>query len=527
MSATASQAKLRRRIERFFFAEEVPFGPALVRIALPLVLLGAMLPRALHVRELYSTDGASTPLWILYGYARLLPVPPAWLAVPLSGLLIFCLIASSLGWCTRFSLAAATALYTWFNLVDAISTMTKYSVIASHVLLLLTLSRCGDVWSLDAWLSRRRSQSPRAATRGLHVRSPVWPRRLLQLLIGCVYFGAAVTKMHTPSYFTGDQLRFWMISDINFGHPVGEYLSAHSALIVAGAYITIVWELLFLFLAWRGIGRFVMLGLGVAFHVMTNLLLGLYIFPLVSLSIYFAFLNEADVRALRIRWRKFQKRYVRRSQRPADVAGSLGDPSLPVAERPAYSQAAPPKALVPAWLTMSSSATFAVAATFVACGFTLFEHRLDPYGLRRAEGAHRLRELDPPLVQAMLAPAKPVRLEDKVFSFDVGTLTVGGSLATRRRQFRAGEEFIAQVMMNPPFEDMWLECNLHDAEDRVLNRIGQPVTRDMMRATFIYTLPHSLEPGEYSLVVATRGREITRRTITVRPSPASRAPLAN
>ncbi|GIT28627.1 MAG: hypothetical protein Ct9H300mP1_06730 [Planctomycetaceae bacterium] len=50
----------------------------------------------------------------------------------------------------------------------------------------------------------------------LHLRGfPAWPRRLMQLLIGLIYLGAAITKIHTPTFFSGDQLRFWLMTDVN------------------------------------------------------------------------------------------------------------------------------------------------------------------------------------------------------------------------------------------------------------------------------------------------------------------------
>ena len=117
----------------------------------------------------------------------------------------------------------------------------------------------------------------------------------MQLLIGIIYLGAAVTKMHTPAYFSGDQLMFWMITNVNFENPVGEYLTLFPSLTVVFAYIVIVWEILFLFLAWSGWKRIIMLGLGVTFHLMTTLTLGLYVFPMVCIASYFAFFNQDDV----------------------------------------------------------------------------------------------------------------------------------------------------------------------------------------------------------------------------------------
>ena len=143
MTTTASpfsdqtRTGLRARISSFFFAEETPFGLALVRICMCVACLLVTVPRWIHSRELYSTDGAPSPLALNYGYADLLPIPSGGGAVALMTILTFCCLTACIGWCTRASLAISAVLYTYLNLLDSISTMTKYSVITSHVLFLL------------------------------------------------------------------------------------------------------------------------------------------------------------------------------------------------------------------------------------------------------------------------------------------------------------------------------------------------------------------------------------------------------
>ena len=188
-----------RRVHDFLHAREVPFGTAAVRILLPWALMGAMVPRWPHTRELFSTDGAPTPLWESYGTLDMLPVPSGAMAVALHCLLLFSLVAMSAGWRTRIACVLSFVLYTYLNLLDAVSTITKYSCIASHVLLLLSFSRCGLVWSVDAWLARRRLMRAPGSSPQPDLTDCAAPRRMIQLLVGMVYFGAAVTKMQTAA----------------------------------------------------------------------------------------------------------------------------------------------------------------------------------------------------------------------------------------------------------------------------------------------------------------------------------------
>src|SRR5690606_41945938 len=81
-------------------------------------------------------------------------------------------LCTSLGWRTRLSVSLSFVLYTYLNLLDSVSTITKYSCIASHALLLLSLSNCGAVWSVDHWLKRRRSaRSEEHTSDSSHVKS--------------------------------------------------------------------------------------------------------------------------------------------------------------------------------------------------------------------------------------------------------------------------------------------------------------------------------------------------------------------
>jgi hypothetical protein len=200
------------RVDRFFFAMEVPYAMALLRIVFPIVMMGMVLPRWYVVRELFSADGATAQLSTGYGYS-MLPEFSGTVAVALYAIMIFTLLTASIGWCTRVSLAISGVLFTYFSMLDYVSTLTKYTVIATHVLFLLTLSASGSLWSVDAWLAGRKRNHWPGQPSAEYQKFPCWPRRLLQIFIGVVYFGAAITKMHTPLFFTGDMLHQFQAPD--------------------------------------------------------------------------------------------------------------------------------------------------------------------------------------------------------------------------------------------------------------------------------------------------------------------------
>ena len=272
--------KLRDRFHQFFFAQEVPYGLAIVRMLIPMVLLGTVCTRWPFARELFSADGAPAPLADLFRYYDYLPVLPGTVAVGLFTALAFFLFCSSIGWMTRFSLVASLILYTYFCCMDCISMATKYSAISTHVLFILSLSHCGSVWSVDSWLKGKRAARNWPQYAKLDPpRFEVWPQRLMQILIALVYFGAAITKLHTPGYLEGDQIIYWAMSRYNNPHPLGEYLTLYPIIVSVMSYVAIVWEMVFIFVVWRKWGRPIALALGASFHIGTLFSLGLYIFP--------------------------------------------------------------------------------------------------------------------------------------------------------------------------------------------------------------------------------------------------------
>ncbi len=480
----------------FFHAREVPYGMALVRIVLPLVLLIGAIPRWWYARELYSTDGSPAPLWVSYGADALVPDLTAPVAVAACSVLILSLFAVCIGWMTRGSLVVSMVFYAGLGVIDSMSTLTKYTVIASHVLMLLALSECGAVWSVDSWL-RRRGQTSQERLAGPPI-SPVWPRRLLQLFIGIVYLGAAFTKMHTPAYFSGDQLTFWMLGDVNFENRFGEMLTLYPSLLAIMAYITIVWEILFVFLVWSKFWRLPTLFIGLVFHFLTYFTLGLIIFPLVYFAIYLAFIDQQEAERMSMAVRLTLRRLglTHKRKRPA-TASSL------VWARPAYTAVA--------WGMLM--ATVAVIGVEV-------EHHRDVYQERGPNGPLPLKAMDTQVAQAMLGPAQPIRPQDRYFAFDIGSSTLGGVLSDRRETFNHGERALIQCTLQPPHPDMWVEVNLHDADDVLLKRVGTVVPREDLRADFFYDLDQSMLPGKYDFVLKYDGEELTRRSITLSgPSP--------
>lgn len=469
----------RSAVANWFYRRETPYALALVRILFPLVMLVAVLPRLPYVRELYSSDGSPSPFWEIYDTFERFPIPSPALAISLYMAMVFLLITTCLGWKTRLSLCGLMFLIPYFGMLDTLGTLTKYTVLATHICLILALSECGSVWSID---SRSRTD---AATSGTAPRCEVWPQRLLQLLIGVVYLGAAATKIHTAGFFSGEQMYFWMLTNTNYANPLGEWLSQYPAIVAVIGYVTALWEVLFIFLVWQHPWRRIMLGLGVVFHVMTFFLLGLLVFPLLYLALYCSFLSEADAR------------------RVGDFAGSLV---------PHRGWTGVGRRSV---LRLATWPTFAGLLVLLSVVGVAAERQLDVYGERSGEGPVELKPLPEDVVAEILRNDLHLDLADQVYRLDVGTTTMAGYVVDPRSTFEPGEKLFVQARLLPVRSDMWIEYELRNSRGQIESRDGMLVPREDAAANFSVPLSRRLTPGAYTLRILLNGNPVQDKQLRI------------
>lgn len=160
-------------------------------------------------------------------------------------------------------------------------------------------------------------------------------------------------------------------------------------------------------------------------------------------------------------------------------------------------------------------------ATIVAIGAAEADYRMDLYGSRAEGGALPLKTLDREVALAMIKNPRALREKDKFFSFDIGSMLMGGQLANRSTEYTYGDSIIAQCNINPPHEDLWVEVAIEDSEERIIDSAGQYVTRDSLWANFKYQAGSRMSPGDYSLVLKSGGKEIARRHFKLTGDPDS------
>jgi hypothetical protein len=149
----------------------------------------------------------------------------------------------------------------------------------------------------------------------------------------------------------------------------------------------------------------------------------------------------------------------------------------------------------------------------VALGAIELEHFSDVYGERRPEGRHVLQALEPAEYQKLLTVDDRIEPGDKMFSFDIGTEMLGDVLMDRRREFQHGETAIVQCALQPGHEDLFVEVQVRDADDRIIRRGGVVVARENLRGNVTYRLDESFAPGDYSFVMRIDGQEVARKRI--------------
>lgn len=501
-------AAKQQQIRQFFFAEEIPFGFALMRISLSLVLLQGVLARWPYCIELYSTAGTPFSLIENFGFTNFLPPMPPFLTACCMSILVVLLVTSCVGFCTRFSLCGVLFLHTYFAFNDLASSITKFTIIAAHALLLMIVSECGRVWSVDSWLASRRDPTRVwDSDRPAWALAPIWPQRLLMFLIGIVYLGAAITKLHMPEFLTGEAVAYWIMSNPNYRHFIGEWLSQSPSMLIASAHFTVLWEVLFLFTMWRGIPRYVMFGLGILFHGMSAFTLGEVIFLMVMSTTYMGCLSEREA--------QFCMKWLSWLIRPIASRISFGRIQLATWLPGRMTRAAPQMHLAGFLMLLTVYGSIA--------GWSI--SRSDYFGVRRPEGMYTLPELPREEVARLFRRFEPIREVDKFLAVDVGSIVVGDRLLNRKHDFRYDDELICETSLNPPHDDMYIECNLVGMDQKVINRMGIVVPREHSFAHFKYKLSNGLEPGNYFLVIKSANKEICRREISVEKGLA--APVAN
>jgi uncharacterized membrane protein YphA (DoxX/SURF4 family) len=165
----------------------------------------------------------------------------------------------------------------------------------------LALAETGEVWSVDAWLRRRRGDTSARAVK-------IWPLRLFRAQVALIYFFTGFWKFQDVHWRDGSAMHYVM-NNLTFRRfPIDPPLWIDPILTLM-TYLTLVWELSFPFLLFNRITRRVVLWLGLGMHVGMWAVLEVGPFSWVMICSYVAFLDPDWFGACVRRWTDRRRRH--------------------------------------------------------------------------------------------------------------------------------------------------------------------------------------------------------------------------
>jgi len=182
----------RRWLAAIWFRSEDPRTVALFRIGVGGLLLTHLISLAPIYEYLYAGEGLVTgeQAGAMFGKQR-------WSPLYAHDSLEFVRAYRGLQWiaCAAFMIGLATPVTKWLTWALFMAMLARNSIdvggdqVFACFLVLLCLSRCGESYSVDAWLRRRRHPEIPA-----HRPIPAWPRNLMLLQLVPMYFANGSSK---------------------------------------------------------------------------------------------------------------------------------------------------------------------------------------------------------------------------------------------------------------------------------------------------------------------------------------------
>jgi len=203
--------------------------------------------------------------------------------------LLLSLLLSTFGLLTSLSTKVSLLLVIFYEgLVRSFGHYNHDEMLAVYYLVVLAFVPCGDDFSLDHWLGRKRA--------GQSSFIYGYPVLLMQSLMAWVYLSSALVKMRVAGlkYLSADNLPvlaiFHSLDNLHdTGFRLAFWLPQVRVVLPFVVGLVLVWELFFpVAIVWRR-ARWWILGFGVLFHVATLFLMNIF-FPY-QLAMYLVFVD--------------------------------------------------------------------------------------------------------------------------------------------------------------------------------------------------------------------------------------------
>ena len=196
-------------------------------------------------------------------------------------------VAMTVGIYSRAAVAAALIA----SLMDLSWNYLPHSgayVAVQTILFCLIWADCGSVWSLDAWLERRRGDDDEPLPYSIA------PLMMIRLQVGLIYFSTGFRKLFSEHWRDGSAVHYVLNTNVyqRFPHDLPPSLDPFATLLT---YLILGWELAFLFaLAYRPTRRLVVI-LGLLLHLGMFATIEIGPFGLVMVASYVAFLEPSKL----------------------------------------------------------------------------------------------------------------------------------------------------------------------------------------------------------------------------------------
>lgn len=287
---------------RFWFAPSEPHTLAAIRIVGGLMILYTHLVWAKDLmaflgpdswmtteasRKLHSDLAGQDFTWTYLTYVT----SPTWLwTLHIAALVVMAML--TLGLFTR-----VTSVLTWFiticychRLEGALFGLDQVNAMLAMYLM---VGACGDAYSLDRWLLKRRTSGelpipiPKVST--------TIAVRLLQVHLCVIYLFGGISKLRGEMWWDGSACWF-AIANLEYQSWDVTWLIQWRWLIALLSHITIFWETFYPVLVWPKLTRPIMLCCAVAVHGGIALFLGMKTFGLAMIIANMAFLSPPAIR---------------------------------------------------------------------------------------------------------------------------------------------------------------------------------------------------------------------------------------
>ncbi len=285
--------------DQFWFTSRAPHTLAVIRIA-----CGGMMAYIHIIWASLLTDFMGTHAWIDQATIGRLHADDwawSWLWYIDSPVLLslhqVIAIAASLAMMLGLATRLAVPLAWWMTLMvchrmtGALFGLDQIVVMLSMYLM---LSRCGGVWSLDAWLRNRRGVvvlgSIEEPTIGNNLAT-----RLIQLHVCVIYLFGGLGKMRGELWIDGSAL-WWTIVNYEYQSLDVTWLGHFPLVIGTLTAVTIFWETFYCALVWPRLTRPITLAAAVFVHGGIALALGMVTFGTIMIVANFAFVEPHTTR---------------------------------------------------------------------------------------------------------------------------------------------------------------------------------------------------------------------------------------